>query len=242
MERERYNIYRIDDVLIKVGYVFLVLFVLTGGSAVSTMVKQASPDQSDTLFIATASLFIPAAHFLLIGYNFRAREQLTAAILHKMELAGEVPVTDLAKSVGFSRRTVEQALLLINRRGLGYYVLDRGSDRIIDGRLRRNMVLVDRCDRCGSSISKSFPASQEGPPKCPYCGTPVGIDRWHEMRSMVLEDIRNQDLRDSAPGRISKGVPAAPSARPVFSLPVFILLLFIFWPAAIIYAVSRYNK
>ncbi|HNW30897.1 MAG TPA: hypothetical protein PKN50_20645, partial [Spirochaetota bacterium] len=66
--------------------------------------------------------------------------------------------------------------------------------------------------------------------------------RWHEMRSMVLEDIRNQDLRDSAPGRISKGVPAAPSARPVFSLPVFILLLFIFWPAAIIYAVSRYNK
>ncbi len=242
MREDRYNIYRIDDVLIKVGYVFLVLFVLTGGTAVSAMVREGSIDQSDTLFMATASLFIPSAFFLLTGYHFRAKEQVAAAILHKMEAAREAPVPDLMKSIGRNRRSVERALLLINRRGLGYYVLDRGSDRIIDGRLQKKMVLVDRCDRCGSGISRSFPASREEPPQCPYCGTPVGLDRWNDMRNRVLEDIRDQDTRDPVPAGIGQVIPPAPGARRVFSLPVFILLLFIFWPAAVVYAVAKYNK
>ena len=242
MDGERYNLYRIDDVLIKVGYVFLLLFILTGGTALSAMLKQPSPDRSDTLFVATASLFIPAALFLMIGYHFRAKEQVAAAILHKMELAQEAPVADLMASTGYGRRTVEWALLLINRRGLGYYVLDRGSDRIIDGRLQKKMVLVDRCDRCGSGISRSFPASQEEPPKCPYCGTAVAADRWKEMRRTVLEGIKDQDIRDSVQAGAGQGAPAAPGARKDFSLPVFILLLFIFWPAAVVYAVAKYNK
>jgi len=241
MREDRYNIYRIDDVLIRVGYVFLVLFVLAGGTAVSAMVRQGSIGQSDTLFMATASLFIPSALFLLTGYHFRAKEQ-AAAILHKMETAREAPVPDLMKSIGRNRRSVEQALLLINRRGLGYYVLDRGSDRIIDGRLQKKMVLVDRCDRCGSGISRSFPASREEPPQCPYCGTPVGLDRWNDMRRRVLEDIREQDSRDSVPAATGHIAPQAPGARRAFSLPVFILLLFIFWPAAVVYAVAKYNK
>ena len=43
MDGDKYNIYRIDDVLVKTGYVFLVLFVLTGGTAVSNMAKGVSP-------------------------------------------------------------------------------------------------------------------------------------------------------------------------------------------------------
>jgi hypothetical protein len=242
MKKDQYNIYSIDDVLIKVGYVFLVLFILTGGTAISNMVKQVSTDQSASLQTAAALLLVPASVFLLVGYGFRRKERVAAAILHKMELAREAPVTDLMKSAGYSRRMVEQALVLINRRGLGYYVLDRGTDRIVDGRLRRNMVLVDRCDRCGSGISKSFPASQTEPPHCPYCGSPVGIDRWNDMRHSALEDIMRQDAMEIPAADTGQPSATASRGRASFSLPLFILLLLLFWPAAIVYAVSRYNK
>ncbi len=242
MEQDKYNIYRIDDVLIKVGYVFLVLFILTGGTAISNMVKQAPANQASTLHTAAALLLAPAALFILIGYSYRRKEQVAAAILHKMELAREATVTDLMKSTGYSRRMVEKALVLINRRGLGYYVQEKGLDRIVDGRLRRNMVLIDRCDRCGSGISKSFPASQIEPPQCSYCGMPVGIDRWNDMRNSAMKDILRQDAMALPVADTGQGGPAAATGRASFSLPIFILLLLLFWPAAIVYAVSRYNK
>ncbi len=242
MNESRYNIYRIDDVLIKAGYIFLALFVLVGGTAVSNMVKQVPTDQTETLFTAAMMLFLPSMVFLLIGYSFRGKEQVAAAIMHKMDMATEVSVADLMKSSGISRRTVEQALLLINRRGLGYYILEKESDRIVDGRLRRTMVVVEQCERCGSAISESFPASQAEPPLCPYCGTPQAIDRWNDMRNRVLEDIRKHTIPSprTGPGGPVRAVPA--SGRQAFSLPIFILLLLFFWPAAIVYAAVRYYK
>ncbi len=242
MNEDRYNIYGIDDILIKAGYVFLALFILTGGTAVSNMVKGASPDQSEKLYTAALMLFLPAMVFLLIGYSFRRKEQVTSAIMHKMKITPEAPVADLMKSSGISRRAVEQALLLINRRGLGYYILEGEPEKIIDGRLHRTMVLVDRCDSCGSAISQSFPASQAALPLCPYCGTPVGIDRWNDMRNRALEDIRKQDAPSNQTGNIAPMQAVSAPARKTFSLPVFILLLLFFWPAAIIYAAVRYNK
>jgi hypothetical protein len=242
MNEDRYNIYSIDDILIKVGYVFLSLFILTGGTAVSNMVKGATPDQSEMLYTAALMLFLPAMIFLLIGYIFRGKERVAAAIMHKMEITPEVSVADLMKSSGISRRAVERALLLINRRGIGYYILEGESDRIVDGRLYRTMVLVDRCERCGSAISQSFPVSQTEPPLCPYCGTPVGFERWNDMRNRAFEDIRKQDAPSIQTGNLPQTLAASADSRKTFSKPVFILLLLFFWPAAIIYAAVKYNK
>ncbi len=242
MNQGRYNIYRIDDILIKAGYVFLALFILVGGTTVSNMVKQVPADQTEALFTAAMMLFLPSMVFLLIGYSYRGKEEVAAAIMHKMEISTEASVADLMRSAGFSRRSVEQALHLINRRGLGYYILEGESDRIVDGRLRRTMVMVEQCERCGSAMSESFPASRSEPPFCPYCGTPVAIDRWNDMRNRALEDIRKQNIPSIQTGPMAR-IPAASAAgRKAFSLPMFILLLVFFWPAAIVYAVVRYYK
>jgi len=48
--------------------------------------------KADVTYTAAMMLFLPSMVFLLIGYNFRGKDQIAAAIMHKMEMRPEASV------------------------------------------------------------------------------------------------------------------------------------------------------
>ena len=220
MNDRRHNLLRIDDILIKMGFVFLVpcIYVLV-----------IDTDGIDQTRLLLSLLFgLPAVAFLVAGYRARRRERRALSVWKKLDLASDVAASDLLGATGYTRPQLEDALLLINRRGEGFYVWDRESDRIVDGRLRAATIVVESCPGCGSGINKTFPVSA-GPPVCPYCGKALAPERWNELKEQALARIEN-----------SRQQPAAlPLSLSPFRLSNFITIIIFFWPAAVIYATRR---
>ncbi len=127
-------------------------------------------------------------------------------------------------------------MLAINRRGRGLYVWDRDTDMIVDARLNQGMILVETCDRCGARVGKKFPVSLERAPQCPYCGNPLSMERWNDLKRRVIDEVTTIDIKAR---QADAGQPANSSAG--FSRLVFFILLLIFWPAALVYALVRYH-
>jgi hypothetical protein len=118
---------------------------------------------------------------------------------------------------------------LLNNRGLGHYVWDRGAGIVQDGRLRTIQLHVEKCEACGGSVSLEVPIGFSKVPSCPYCGDPVSIDALEARRHEALEELRIED-RDGS-WRSGSTVP--------FSIPLFVLLILTFWPAGLAYAWYR---
>lgn len=221
MKDKRHNLLRIDDILIKIGLLFLGAFIYV------LVIDTNGIDQTRLLI---ALLFgLPALAFLVAGYRARRRERRALSIWKKLDLASDVAVSDLLGATGYTRPQLEDALLLINQRGEGFYVWDRDSDRIVDGRLRSATVVVEACPGCGSGINKAFPVSA-GPPVCPWCGKALAAERWNELKEQAFARIENSRQQPA-------GLP--PAALTPFRLSTFILLIIVFWPAAIAYAMRR---
>lgn len=221
MKDRRHNLLRIDDVLIKIGLLFLFAFIYV------LVIDTNGIDQ--TRLLLTLLFGLPAVAFLVAGYRARRRERRALSIWKKLDLASDVAAADLLGATGYTRPQLEDALLLINRRGDAFYVWDRESDRIVDGRLRTATVIVENCPGCGSGINKSFPVSA-GPPVCPWCGKALAAERWNELKEQAFARIENSRQQPAGP---------APAALTPFRLSTFILLIIFFWPAAVIYATRR---
>ena len=86
--------------------------------------------------------------------------------------------------------------------------------------------LWQKCDACGAEISLSIPVAFREIPRCPYCHDPVCFGDLEERRREAIEKLR--DEHRPSPGR--EGLLASD-----FSPGLFLLLLFIFWPAALGY-------
>ncbi len=236
MYRNDYNIFHIDDIFIKIGYGCLVFFVLTGGTIISKLAKAEAFVNPHSMYIGAAMFGVPALIFLVIGYTVRRRENTAASVWRKLDAAPEVPGRDLMSGTGLSSARIGKALLAINRRGRGLYVWDRDTDMIVDTRLNQGMILVEVCDRCGARVGKKFPVTLERVPQCPYCGNPLSIERWNDLKRRVIDEVTGADIKAR---QADARQPANSSAG--FSRPVFFILLLIFWPAALVYALVRYH-
>lgn len=231
------NIYTIDDTLIRAGYVFLV-FSLLGVAALARNWATIPDEKKPVSATLVAAAAIPTAIFLTMGYLFRKRERIIASILGRLELALETSIQSLMASTGHSRAAVEHAVDVINRRNLGFYVWDRNSGVIADARLNRTMVSVDSCAHCGSKIGTTFPALASEIPECPYCGTPLDVSHWNALKFKAIESIKNE--KQPTAGVNGPG-PRGGAAAQDFSIGLFVILLMLFWPGAVIYAVVKYN-
>lgn len=231
------NIYTIDDILIKAGYVFLA-FSLLGVAALVRNWATIPDEKKPVSATLVAAAVIPTVIFLSMGYLFRKRERIIASILGRLELALETTVQSLVTSTGHPRAAVEHALEVINRRSLGFYVWDRNTGVIADARLNRTMVSVDSCTRCGSKIGTTFPALANEIPECPYCGNPLDVGHWNALKFKAIENIKNEKEPPPAEGGT---VPRGAAAPRDFSIGIFVILLLLFWPGAIIYAVMKFN-
>ncbi|GMV39473.1 MAG: hypothetical protein AMXMBFR64_11890 [Myxococcales bacterium] len=216
----RENLFRQDDILIRVGWATCVLSVFW---VLGSMEKPAAAPFAVLFALAPVGL-------LTLGYRVRAREKRCVAIWRILDRAKEVRVRDLLQSTGFSREDVAETLRAVNGRGLAWFVWDTDTDMIVDGRLRSEMVLVESCPSCGARVSQRVPLGASQSPVCSHCGAAFSSATLNELRLKALAELRNPPPGPGAP---------APAGGRTFNPVVFMVLAVVFWPAAVVYYVRN---
>ena len=239
MKREKkLDIYKIDNYLLFFGKIFIVfaviVFIAVFFPSDAEKAKAAAQGKKET---ATAGDYLGLAFFfgggtamIAAGSRIRKKERKTLVLLKSLELTHELSVKEFLDSTGFSREDTETAFRTINTLGLGYYTWNRDTDTIVDGRLKRRMVLVDTCPACGKAVGQKYSLDLDSIPACPACGTPFNAEKWNNWRLDALKRIDRSDETEEA-GKAKK-----------FSPLVFVILLVVFWPAALAYFFFRYIK
>jgi len=236
MSRESQNFYRIDDVLIWVGVVGGLLVLAVGGLGglylAGTAEDQTLPPNHAKLQMlrmlpAYLALLACPVVALKVGFSIRGKERRISAIWSLLKRNAQISVPDLLNNSDFTIDDVERTVKLLNTRGLGHYVWDRREETVQDGRLRTTQIHVEKCEVCGGSVSLEVPIGFTEVPSCPYCGDPVSVDALEGRRQEALDALRAEHAPEKPPWRMF-AVP--------FSVPIFLLLLFSFWPLALGYA------
>jgi hypothetical protein len=150
-------------------------------------------------------------------------------LLNSLSLVREADARDLTENMGISREELAEAIRVINTRGYAFFLWDRENDIISDGRLSRKSVYVDSCRYCGHDIGEYFPLKLSPLPACPYCGSVLDLEDIHNQRDRVFHQMdREHETGNAFP------LPREGEAR-TFSLPIFVILVIFFWPAALFY-------
>jgi len=239
------NIFKIDNYFIPFGAILLVISLIGAGVYLSdvALYKQAlkgnltlngrkiSPEDTETLkslkpgFPLFRTTFMTAAvSMLIIGFYYRRLENKIIPIWNALEIARETKVDDLSASLGIPRRFIINNLSRINLQNGAYYVYDSKNDKIVDGKLKVEFQITEKCPGCGNTVQNKVTLDLSEKIICNYCGTAIASD--------TLNKHKMEILRNTTTGGSSSG----------FSWGVFILLFLFFWPAAIIYAIVKANK
>lgn len=239
----RPNLYRIDDVLLRAGSVCLLLVLAaTAGLVVAGLAAGSASDPGEAglaaltrhgPLLALASL-CPVA-LLGAGWTVRRREKRILAIWNWLKRNAEIHVPDLLANSDFERRHLEHAVRFLNNRGFGHYVWDQKTDTIQDAYLRSAVLHVDKCDACGAAVPLDIPIASREVPRCPYCHDPISFDGLQERRREAIATLRAEHRP------ASRSSAERPESVPTFSVALFLLLLFAFWPAALVYAWCKWQ-
>jgi hypothetical protein len=232
------NLYRIDDVLLRAGGVTLLLVVASAAIVVVVGLAQGGGDGRDPGLAALArhgpllalACLCPIG-LLCAGVALRQRERQIVAVWSLLRQYAEISVPGLLANADFTRPDLERAIRFLNNRGLAHYVWDRRADVIRDARLESSQLHLEKCDACGAAISLEVPLAFVDVPSCPYCHDPISFELLQERRREAIESLRAEH-RPRAEER---------SKAASFSLPLFLLLLFLCWPAALGYAVLKWH-
>lgn len=227
------NIFIADDILIKTGFVILFLCLLPG-TMLWNIIDISGFNLENRRLFTVASFFAlslaAALLFLVLGYRIRLKEKKFIAVWNILEKTLEVKVADLVFSGGVTRDQVIQTIRTINSRGLGYYVYDSIGDRIVDGRLKSQTIAINTCPSCGQSIGLTVSLDLSEVPVCRYCGSAVDVGYLNQLKEKKVELIYKSESKPALTGQGD------------FNLAVFCLLLFFFWPGALIYAIMKNGK
>jgi hypothetical protein len=160
----------------------------------------------------------------VIGKVYRSKENKIIAIWDALERVPQAKVRDLEVSLDIPREFILKNFNHINAQLNAYYLYSSDSDTIMDGRLTEEHVVTINCTGCGNSSSEKITLAINKAPACKYCGNAISVDEISRLRKETL----------------AAKVVAPPTST--FSVPIFIVLLIFFWPAAIIYIVVKKNK
>lgn len=212
MARKR-NVYRIDDWLIRAGGVALAVGLLAYGCS-------DVPDGAAVLDVWQYLLLIGGVVMLMVGHVVRRDERQIARVWRILDQCTEVRIDELQQATGHSRTFLLRALRTINGQPGAYYVWDDAAGTIVDGRMRSHVVVVERCESCGAAVHAKLSMDIPAVPTCDHCGAPVTAKDLNRLKQEQVQALR------------------AELARPVhqLSIPLLLLLLLIFWPAGVLYA------
>jgi hypothetical protein len=223
MERD---LYKIDDILLRAGGLSILL-VIAGLTAVFS---SGGPSLSQTPLVAIAVL--APVGLLLAGSSMRRREKQIVAIWELLRQNAEIQVPPLVANSDFARADLDRAVRFLNNRGLDHYIWDRESDTIRDARLQTRHLHVEVCDACGVKIALDVPVAFHELPTCTHCGDPISAEALQERKREAIDALRAEHRVENA-----SGIGLAED----FSIPVFLLLLCVFWPGAIFYAWHKWQ-
>jgi hypothetical protein len=223
----RQNLFKIDDLLLRAGQSSGLFWLL--GSAVALVVA-ADAGNGFAGAILLISVFASAPLGLLMaGYKLRRRENRAWALHRLVDDHVEVPVPELLRDSDFTMATLERAIRDLNSTGAAFLVWDREADVVQDGRLRRARIAVEDCGACGAKISLSLRIGEASRARCPYCHAPLGAERLMEEKARLIDELEGDPA-------------AAPSPEQSdFSVGIFLALAFVFWPAAVVYALWHWR-
>jgi hypothetical protein len=211
------DIHKIDSWLIRCGWLAFVSLLFTHACTDSFDGANAGTLVFDWRFLAVA---LGGTFCLTAGYSIRGRANRVFTVWNILEHATEVSVAELQRSTGFSKPFIDKAVRTINRQPGAYYVLDDDNDTIVDGRLRSQVMVVAHCDACGAPVNTRVSLDLPSPPACPHCRGPVLSADMNQLKLERVDALRAQTASKSK-----------------FSVLLFVALLFVFWPAAIVYAI-----
>jgi hypothetical protein len=219
MADHKKDIHKIDNWLIRMGWLAVVSLLFANGCTSTFEDKSALELASNPTFIVFA---VGAIVLLSVGYAVRRRENQVTAVWNILEHTTEVSIAELERSTGFARPFIQNALHVINRQPGSYYVWDDMADVIVDGRMRARILVVKQCESCGANVNQQVSLDLPKAPACASCGSPVTAG---DLNKMKLDQVRELRVAEEA------------KKQHQFSVLLFIVLLLVFWPAAVAYAV-----
>ena len=208
------NLRTTDDWLIRIGYLIL------AGSLLSSSCSDTFDSQGVGV-IGPLLVFAAAVVTLTVGYSLRRDERRITQVWNILEHSAEVHIDELSHATGFSKKFLLRAVRMINGQPDTYYVWDSVAGTIVDGRMRSRIHIVEQCESCGAKVDAEVPFDASVIPTCGHCGGPVKAGAISALKKEMLEALRHKSLRPQRP----------------FSVLLFIFLLLVFWPVAIVYAV-----
>lgn len=218
------DLLRLDDSMFR-GAGYGAIVVALGFVVAAAWPEGAGVSQGFVFAMACFAAIGPVA-MLLFGLALRGRERRAVGLLRLMENHVEVSADDLLANSDFSPTTLETAIRDLNSSGRRHVVWDRRTNLIQDGWLRRTRLHVEACASCGTKISIDVALHEAAAARCPSCDAPLDVREVDEEKHAVMEEISERAR--------PRPEPVAPRQR--LSIPIFLVLLVVCWPIALLYA------
>lgn len=229
------NLFRMDDFLLKsaLGLGALVAIVF---AAVFSAVSASDFSVSAGLGLGLFAFALAPVAMGFVGYGVRRRERRAVSLWKLIEREVEISSGDLFRHSDWTAPRLERAVRDLNNAGVAYIVWDRKAGLIQNGRLRRSTLVVDECTACSNKISLRVTIGSTGVPRCPYCGEPVDVAQITEEKARIIDELE----LDPPEGRATSPAPdALGQEKGEFSVFIFVVLVSVFWPAALWYCLKH---
>jgi hypothetical protein len=193
------------------------------------------------LFAAT--ILAGGVAMIVAGLRCRRLERLLRRLLEYLEAVDRVSLASLAERFGIPESEVEQRVAYLIARGLTPVRLDleqgmvyrpdetAGDEGVAGGWL----VPPPTCPACGAPTSARIPVDEA--PVCTYCGAALPVEQVSPP-----EPARAAEAPGGALGGARPAAEVLAMVKPEINWAVAVFLFFIFWPAGVIYLMSRTRR
>jgi len=178
------------------------------------------------IFVAIAGLGL-----FISGFRYRTWEKKIVQLWKILHHTREISLTDLQSSSNYDIKSIQKALPIINTHADAFYVLDLKEQKIIDGRLRTEYALNEKCPNCGNAITQTINLANMSDIACAYCNTALPAEFFNNAKSKILNELYE---------KTDTQVKSSTEKKKI-NIGVLILLVMVFWPAAIVYVYRRSN-
>ncbi len=221
------NIYRSDDILLLIGKILTWILIIP---VIITLIAAVTEKADAATVTALLIMTITPAAFIVSGRIIRKKEKQILVLYRILRENPEVFINDITNSTNMTRESIIKTTVLLNSRGLGFFVFEPESDSILNSRLRARNIIVEKCPGCGSIINMKVPLNLSQIPHCPYCNNPIDVSYLNTEKTRIIDNI----VKTNSEPQIFK-------KEKKINIFILILLILFFWPAAVFYVI-RHSK
>lgn len=225
------DLMRLDDVLIRNAKIFAAVVALAAAGA--WLWPEEARVSRPALFAGLGFAALAPLAMALFGLALRARERRAVALMRLIDRHVELSARDLLQNSDFSAESLATAIRDLNSSGARHFVWDRSTGLIQDGRLRLSRFHFEDCAACGAKVALDVALHEASGARCPVCDAAVD--------ARVIDDAKQTVMSEISARSESACAPASHPPRGGFSLPIFLVLVVLFWPLALVYGLRHWT-